>query len=214
MRIMMQVGEVRMIEIKDNRNKIKYPLPNKTVKYLTPVLKEYGREFADKFNNVFKVAIGIGDIVVENAGYKHEKHLFILIRTKIGAEMKFFTQFLEWVKNQSDVYQDDYTFGNIQKSSLHMIVIKFPEKYYKSFETFKIGGYSKMFDKEALNKFFNSFPRTKRVLIKNHEYKFYFIQKLNRLHDTTIKGEEYDGELDTIPTIKSEKFNHHIKKRL
>lgn len=213
---MMQVGEARMVEIKDNRDRIKYPLPNKTVKYLAPVLGEYGKEFADKFNNVFKVAIGIGDIVVENAGFKHEKHLFILVRSKIGAEIKFYNNFIDWIRKQ-DIYQDDYTFGDIQRSSLHMIVIKFPEKYYESFETFKIGAYSKMFDKKTIDKFFQQHSKATKVFVKDHKYKLLFVGRLNKLYNVTtendILAKDYDGELDTPPTTKSEKFNHHIPKR-
>lgn len=206
----LQVGEIRMEDITDNR--IIYPLPNKTKKYLAPVLKEYGEEFMSKFNNVFKVAIGIGDIVVENCGFKHEKHIFILIDTIVANTTKFFIDFLVWIRVQP-MYENDYIFDDIQKSTRHMIIIKFPEKYYSSFQTFKLGKYSEMFDQETIDKFFEKHPKTKKVFIKDHEYKFYFVGKLNRMYTTNIDARDFDGELDLPPTEKTEVFNHHIKRR-
>lgn len=205
-----QIGDIRMTQFTDE--KPMYPLQNKTKKYLTPILTEYGEEFKRRFNNVLKVAIGIGDVVVENCGYKHEKHLFILINTLIGNNNQFFLDFLTWIRHQSTIYQDDYVFDNIQKSSLHMIVIKFPEKYYESFETFKIGEYSKMFDRATIDKFFDKLPTIKKVFIKDHEYKYYFVGKLNRLYSTNIDAKDYTGELELPITDKTEKFNHHLKK--
>lgn len=200
-----QVGEVCMDAV--TKQKIMYN--NKTRKYLLPCLKEYGEEFMSRLNNVFKVAAGIGDIITEDCGFHHEKHIFILLDSSIAK--KFFIEFMDWIKEQS-MYEDDYTYYNIQRSNYHMVVLKFPDKFYDSFETFKIGDYSKMFDKTTIEKFFKDYPNTNKVFVKDHNYRFYFTEKVNIKFGTTISGEDWQGELDFPPTPKTEIFNHHLKK--
>lgn len=202
-----QVGEVVLDSV--TRQPLTYK--NKSVKYLLPALKEYGEEFTTKANGIFKLAIGIGDIILSNLGVVHEKHVFVLCNTSIAHS--HFVDFINWIKDKH-MYVDDYVFGNIQHSTLHMIVLKFPEKYYDSFDIFKTGAYSKMYPKDAIDKFFNNHPDLERVLIKDHNYKVRFVnQKLNRLFNTDIKPEEWDGELDLPPQDKTEIFNHHLKKK-
>lgn len=198
-----QVGEIYMSEV--TQQKTIYT--NKTRKYLLPCLKEYGANFIVKLENVFKIAVGIGDIVVSNRGIKHEKHIFILLESTIAPN--HFIEFLEWIK-QEPMYEDDYVFNNIQKSTSHMIVLKIPEKFYDSFETFKLGDYSKMYTRSDIDLFFKSKPEIKQVLIKDHNYKIKFIGKLNKVWGTTIKPSEWEGELDT-KIDHEEIFNHHLK---
>lgn len=207
-----QIGSIRMeeVQLSETGKKSVYPFSNKTKKYLSPCLKEYGEEFISKFNSVFKVAMGIGDIVVGNRGFKHEKHLFILLNTKVAT--KFFTDFLKWIRDQS-MYEGDYVFGDIRKSTHHMIIIKFPESHWGSFDTFKIGKYSEMFTKDVIDRFFEKHTQVKKVLIKDHDYKFYFVPKLNKKFGSSISPEEYEGELDHPPTEAGEVFNHHLKKK-
>jgi hypothetical protein len=198
MDVKFQLGSVAM-EV--SKNQI---FQNKTRKYLLPILKEYGDIFTGKFNSIFKVACGIGDIVIENSGINYERHLFILVDTVVAH--KFFNKFLDWVKTQP-YYEDDYVYGNIQKSRLHMIVLKIPEKFYESLETFKKGKYSKMYNYESIEKYFNNHPDIKRVLIRDHNYKLEFIGKLNKefgtdITDFTIEDYELDLPIDN----KEEKF--------
>ncbi len=94
-----------------------------------------------------------------------------------------------------------------------MVIIKFPEKYYKAFQTFKTGEYSKMYDKETIDKFFEVHPKVKKVLVKDHNYRIIFVGKLNRMFGATVHPGEFDGELDFKPTPESEIFNHHLKKK-
>lgn len=200
-----QIGEVCMDKI--TQQKTMYT--NKTRKYLLPCLKEYGEELINKLNNVFKVAVGIGDIITDDCGFHHEKHIFILLDSNIATS--YFIPFIDWIREQP-VYEDDYVYANIQKSTYHMVVLKFPEKFYDSFETFKIGKYSKMFDQETIDKFFAKYPKVKKVFIKDHNYKVYFTEKINQRFGTTLKPEDWEGELDFPPTDKTEKFNNHLKK--
>lgn len=203
-----QVGEIFMDKVTEQRTMY----TNKTKKYLLPCLKEYGTDFSNKLSNVFKVAAGIGDIIVFNSGFKHEKHIFILLDPNVKVPISF-QSFLEWLRNQP-MYEDDYVYGNIQKLNYHMIVIKFPEQFWDSFETFKIGKYSQMFDQEAITKFFANHPKTQKVFIKDHNYQCYFITKINGIYGSPpIKENEWDGELDFPPLEDKEVFNHHLKKK-
>lgn len=201
-----QIGEVYM----DRITQQKTIFPNKTRKYLLPCLREYGEVFAHKLSSAFKIAVGIGDIITDNCGFKHEKHLFILLHSQIAPT--HFLNFLEWIKEQP-MYVDDYVYGNMQKSKYHMVVIQFPEKYYSSFEIFNKGNYSQMYDADTITGFFEKYPDVQKVFIKDHEYKLVFTKKLNAVFGTTIPAEEWDGELDFPPKEKNEVFNHKFKRK-
>lgn len=202
-----QVGEIKM----EAAPQIIPMVKNKAVKYLLPCLREYGEIFINKLNKIHKVAVGLGDIVVSNRNIKYEKHIFILVNTV--TLYKFFIDFLAWIREQS-MYEDDYVFGDIQTSCYHMIIIKFPEKYYDAFPLFKKGKYSEMFkSKEDLNRLFEKHEITKHILNKDHNYKFIFAKKLNKLYGSNISGTDIDEtmELDLPPREAGEVFNHYLK---
>jgi len=199
-----QVGEIIMDRVE--RQRIMFP--NKSRKYLLACLREYGNDFANKLSNVFKVAVGLGDIVIKKRGFKHEKHLFILVDADIAN--KHFIEWLTYIK-EHEAYQDDYFYGNVNKGSYHMFVIKFPEEYYDAFETFKFGEYSKMFKKADIDKFFSMHTEYKKVLVKDEGYKLTFVGILKDLFGVQIRPDEISGELDLPPTEESEIFNTHLK---
>lgn len=199
-----QIGEVYMDKV--TSQKIIYP--NKTKKYLLPCLKEYGSEFEKKINSVFKVAVGLGDIVISNRGMAHERHIFILIDSTVA--IKFFIDFLDWIKDQV-MYEDDYVFGDIQKSNFHMVILKFPEKFWGLFTPFKKGEYSTMFSSDTVKQLFNNHPKVAKVLIRDRNYRIVFTKKLNKIYGLTLNPHEYDGELDGPPRDEEEYFNHHLK---
>lgn len=184
---------------------------NKTKKYLVPCIKSYGSKFEQEITAITKVGIGIGDIITVESGITFEKHLFILVDTSTKPQIKIFNKFLKWIKNQL-MYEDDYVFDDVQAGCLHMVIIKFPEKYYKTFETFKVSQFSKMYTKQDLNKFFNQRPEVERVLIKDNSYKFDFVKSLNKLFETTIQPEDFTGELDFPIRKEEEMFNAHLLK--
>ena len=201
-----QIGEVYLSKV-TNQKALR---PNKTRKYLLPCLTYYGKELMNYLNSVFKVAVGIGDIIVNKSGLKYEKHIFILIDTTTSPQ--FFLKFIDWIRRQENIYEDDYVYDNIQESRYHMVVLKFPEKYWESFDTFKKGEYSKMFIEEDINSIFDKYPTIKKVFIKDHDYKVNFTERVNRIFGTTITPEEYDGELELPPSNKTEVFNDHLIK--
>lgn len=203
-----QIGEVYLDKVTNQKTII----PNKTWKYLLPCLRVYGDEFINKINSVFKVAVGLGDIILDNSNIVYQKHLFILIDTEIAN--KFFLKFIKYVRNLDNIYEDDYVYDNIQKSKYHMVILKLPEEFYDSLNKFKKGEYSKMFSKENIDKLFVSYPHIKKVFIKDHNYKVFFTEKVNKRFNLQaeykIRPEEWEGELDFPPDDK-EIFNHHLK---
>lgn len=220
-----QVGEIKMEEITDQNIVIQIKgieekqiiTPSKTSKYLVPCLKEYGPMFTNRLRGVYKVAAGIGDAILVNRDIKYEKHVFILLDSKIAPD--YFISFLKWIKEQT-MFVDDYVYGDIQKSTFHMVVLKFPEKYYTSFDKFKLGKYSEMFGEEDIEKFFENHPTSKAVLIKEHSYRIKFTRKLNKefnLSGKHVVTPEYwkkeNLELDMQPTLTTEIFNHHLTRK-
>lgn len=207
-----QIGEIYLDKVTAQR----IIHPNRTRDYLLPCLKEYGEEFTNKINNVFKVAVGLGDIVLtkRKTPEAYARHIFILLDAKVAK--KFFIDFVDWIKDQP-MYEDDYVFDDIRKSHYHMVILKFPERFYDSFETFKAGKYSKMFNPETISKFFEKFPDVQKVLIKDSNYKITFTKKLNKWlgnkNSDRIKPEEWEGELDFPPKEDEEVFNTHLKKK-
>lgn len=202
-----QVGQIYMDKLTNKKG----IYPNKTKKYLLPCLKAYGKQFESKINSVFKVAVGLGDMVYTKAKKEvYERHLFILLDSSVVS--KQFKDFIKWIREQI-YYEDDYVYGNIQKSSFHMVIIKFPEEFCDSLSTFKKGKYSEMFKEEKGFKFFETHPEAQKVLIKDRNYKVVFVNKVNTRFDTTITPEEWEGELDYPPKDANEVFNHYLTKR-
>lgn len=177
---------------------------NKTRKYLFPILKEYGEDFKNKFNSIFKVACGIGDTTVAQSGVIYEKHLFLLVDSSIKRNV--FLDFMDWIKNEP-YYEDDYVFGNIVKSDLHMFVLKIPDKFLVSLEIFKLGKYSKMYSFSEINLFFNNYPEVQKVLTRDPTYKIEFIALVNKEFQTNIEDFDIeDYELDFPANKKEEIF--------
>lgn len=203
--VKVQLGEVYLDKVTNTPK----PYPNKTKKFLLPCLKEYGTEFTNRINSVFKVASGIGDIVVDNCGLKFEKHLFILLDYRIANN--YFMSFIDWIKDQP-MYQDDYVFGDIQTTTHHMIVIKLPERFQtKTLSSFKIGKYSEMYEAKDIETLFSTAPDVKKVLIRDHEYRIEFTKRLNKIFHTNIDPDKYDGEASLPPEDDKEIFNYHLK---
>lgn len=212
-----QVGAVKMGEIKEQRilieskdtDEVQVVNNSKTRNYLLPCLKEYGKVFTNKLSKVMKIAAGIGDVILSNRDISYEKHIFILLDSAKPMH-EHFDSFMNFIKQQV-YFVDDYVYGDIQKSTFHMVVLQFPEKYYTALDKFKAGQYSEMYTIEDIEKFFENHPTTKAILIKEHGYRVEFTKKLNRRFGTTIQPEEYEGELDFKQTDVSEIFNHHLK---
>lgn len=179
---------------------------NKTKKYLSPCLKAYGDEFQKRIHAVWKVGIGIGDIITIRSNISFEKHIFILCNTK--PDLGAFIRFIDWIKEE-DMFEEDYAFDNISGGCLHMVVIKLPEQCYDAFETFKKSEFSKMYSPENLKKFFDEKSDVFKVLIKDHNYKIEFSKFLQKEYNVTIPPQDIDEtfEFDLPIDFKEEIFN-------
>lgn len=188
---------------------------NRTRKYLFPVLKAYGSDFSFKINSLVKVAVGIGDVVVNRCGIQHENHLFILVDTLPNHSQ--FVSLLDDIRRH-EAYEDDYVYGNILNSRFHMIVVRVPDNYLNSFDNFKRSQYSKMYSDEDLSKLFlfnsgevsKEYKDIRHVLIKDHNYKFEFaklIQKEFDIPEFNFQDIDDSAELDFQILDKEEVFN-------
>jgi|SRR5688572_25815267 len=193
-----QIGEILMGRVGQ-----KLPIQNKTLRYLTPCLKKYGTTFEEMYASVFKIALGIGDMILVDQEKKYEQHLFMLIDTRLYP--KQFTEFLFWIREQV-FYEDDYVHGDIKKSPCHMIVIHIPEEFKQSYNKFIEGKYSEMFSDKDVTELFYKYPEQTKVFKKDHNYRIRFVKELNKLYGTTIPAKEYDGELELPPDKKDEIF--------
>lgn len=193
---------------------------NRTRKYLFPIIKEYGSDFTSKINALFKVGVGIGDMIVDQCGIHHEHHLFILIDTLHNTPL--FISLLDDIRRHP-AYEDDYVYGNVNNSRFHMIVISIPEKYLSSFNNFKQSRFSQMYNREDLKKLFNFESSTIdaksreiiSVLIKDHNYRFDFakiIQKEFEVSEFTPEDIPEENELDMQILDREEKFNFQLIK--
>ncbi len=195
-----QSGVVELHSYKNNR----IFEENKTKKYMFPCLIDYGNTFREKISGAYKVAVGIGDMILKRRNVLYEKHLFVLFNSNVSPN--FFKEFLFWIRKQT-MYEDDYVFGNVQKSTLHMVVLKLPPQYHTSLEAFKRGEYSKMYSMETISWLFDERSEERKVLIKDKNYRVKFVENLNKIFDCNLVAEDYEGELDFPPKKESEIFN-------
>lgn len=178
---------------------------NQTQKYLRPCLRHYGDTFRTKISQVCSVAWGIGDMILVRNGVKYEQELFVVFDTIVAN--KFFVRFMDWIRTQ-EYYQDDYVFDDIISGRLHMLILKIPDKFQGAIEKFKLGEYSKMYDVADINFLFGELEDSKRVIIRDHNYRMKFVDNLNDLYDTVILPNEFQGELDFSPKDENEIFNY------
>ena len=187
---------------------------NKTREYLFPILKLYGVEYRDKIVQLHKLAIGIGDYVLDKCevNLKEGKNIYILVDTKMT---KNFVSLLNYFqKHQSYIY--DYPFDRLQTGRLHLIVLKLLTPFYTSYDNFIDSKYSKMYNQEQINILFNSniYNNTKKVLVKDDSYKEEFIKKMVEKYPDLSVGDivftsnnEFDFPIDKF----QETFNKHLE---
>lgn len=181
---------------------------NKTKRFLSPCLKAYGPEFEKQINSVFKVAMGIGDLILIENKVNYEQHIFILIDTKQATN--HFKTFIEWIRYE-DMFEDDYVYDNISNGQYHMVVIKLPEQCYEPLVKFRHSQFSSMFTKDEVYKYFER-NQEKLILIKDNQYKIEYTKQLNKLFGTQVHHNDLQGELE-MPIQKDEEiFNNHLKK--
>lgn len=121
-------------------------LQNKTFEYLTPLFRIYQPNFIDRLSKINVLAYGIADT---HDVTNKQPSFYILININVLKAQVIY--FLDFIKEQQ-CYIKHY---NYDKSKI-MVVISIPEKYYKSYYHFKRGHYSKMYNEEEIEMFFNN----------------------------------------------------------
>lgn len=200
---------------------------NRTWEYLYPCLKFYGEELTDKLKKLFKLAVGIDDKL-----YKSTYSIYILfdvsscesINQNILNYRSNFTSFLEWVRKK-DYYVTDYVYDLSGCSEKHMVVLKIPKIYNKSFEYFLQGKYSQMYSKEAIdfifsditlenktvqNKINKQFMYRRLILTKDKRYLPFFVKRINEDFDVDMPISDFEGrdiEFEYPIVSKQEIFN-------
>jgi len=182
---------------------------NKTKTYLLPTLIEYGDVFEDKFTNLFKLAIGIGDLALVDMGIVIEHSIFILIDTKFS-RVKF-KEIMNWMKCQ-DYYQFDYPFDDMHSGHLHMLVIKIPERYESTSKEFQKGKYSKMYEFKDLNELFSEKQEQLDVFNKDPQMLIKFVDKINKMFKTNVSYDGWGGEIELPLKDEEEYFNMKLFK--
>lgn len=189
---------------------------NRTRAYLLPVIKAYGEEFTKMVSSLNKLAVGIGDIITNESNIHHEKHLFILV--DILPNKLNFSKSLTYFRNHSS-YEDDYVFDSAHDGRLHMLVIQIPNEFVRSLDFFKKSKFSEMYTPEEIEKFFSytgnnptlkkMYEETKKVLIKDNNYRFTFAKKIEEEFYTKFPASllKPDQELDFPILVQEEFFN-------
>lgn len=179
--------------------------PNKTKKYLAPILRYYGNTFATYYIQLNKVAFGINDMVAIKSNHIIEKAIFILF--KVSPE---FSPFLKWIRTQEYCIYD-YVYDIVHYGKYHMIIISYPELYSKSYLKFLEGKYSEMFEKKELELFFRN-DTTIKILTKDKDYKEEFKKQLQKeFNYFDYIPDNYCDELDIKFSEKQEIFNYKLK---
>ena len=182
---------------------------NKTKRYLLPTLLEYGEHFEEKFKNLFKLAIGIGDLCLMDMGMIIEHSIFILVDTKFSRRK--FKDIIIWMRCQG-YYQFDYPYDDVHSGHLHMLVVKIPLKYQDTSEHFIKGNYSKMYELKDLNELFSERKAELDVFNKDPEVLVKFIDRINESFNTTVDYENWEGEVELPIKTEEEYFNMKLYK--
>lgn len=181
---------------------------NDTWNYLVPCLRYYGDSFLEKFNLVFKLAIGIGDKYLEGSVMEEGRNLYIMIDTMYRKEV--YEHFFNWVKYQP-YYKGEYI-PNTSKESLRkqIIILEVPEECHNAYDMFVQSRYSEMYTKEQLDVLFNKPNQSyfKKVLQAHTDLHESFIKKVNKTFGTNISS--FSGHIKEVklPLIEKEEVFH------
>lgn len=202
---------------------------NRTWRYIYPCLRYYGPMLKGYLNTFYKLGTGIGDHNVESEGYC----IYILIDTKvhsvntpIDTYRENISKFLDWVRNE-DYYVRDYVLEGLDTCEKHMVVLKIPEVFNKSYQKFCKGRYSEMYSESEINEYFQfvqlknkevetklneKLQVTRAILNKNPAYLPEFRASLNKEFSINLSLEELKyHELDFPPNLEEEIFNYKIQ---
>lgn len=182
---------------------------NKTWRFLLPCLRGHGDVFVRKFNPVFKLAVGIHDMLVDGSPIMNGRSIFILCDKLV--HQREFENFLEWIKYQSYYIADYCPDSEILKSRKHVIVVAVPERFNDAYDHFLQGSYSTMYLEDEIKLLFSGEVRKQEydILMRGAKTVDDFVKKVNIEFGTTAMPEDFKmAELD-FPLVKTEEiFNY------
>ena len=193
-----------MMKIKEN---VWYK--NQTKRYVLPALKYYGKDFLRHISNIMKVAVGVGDTILQE---DFPNHIFFLINTRV--RRKEFILSYAWFKENGYLIKD-YAYDDIHTGYLQMLVFKLPPEKPNMVKVFLTGKFSKLYTTEEIKKFFGCTPDKYivQILTKDEGYRMIFLEIIKKMYNLNLDYDEYfgsnpDSELDIKPMRKHEYFNH------
>lgn len=182
---------------------------NRTKNYLLPAVKvELGNVFKQKYETqIFKLAVGVYDKLLDGTNILKGRNAFFILVDKTVLPQEF-KKFKDWIKYK-DFYITDYQYENDK----HMFVIEIPKCLDSSFNSFKIGAYSKMYTDEQLEKYFilENKKEPYKTLIKHPSIRKKFIERVVEKFQVEVRESDFlDAEYDFPPSINPEKevFNY------
>lgn len=141
---------------------------NKTWRFLVPCLKGHGEGFTERFNFLFKLAVGVDDTLFGDRELLEGKRpVFIMIDKKFN-ELRV-DYFMKWIRYQ-DYYITEYCpDSEISLSRRHMVVISVPTIYNDAYDHFLKGEYSLMYEKKDIELLFVAETRQKdkQILLRS-----------------------------------------------
>ena len=200
---------------------------NKTWKYLYPCLRVYGNQLKTYLNNFYKLGVGLKDY---NIDIEEDNCIYILLDTKIHLGQQSLqtyrenlSVFLDWVRFQP-YYVIDYVFDGFDSGEKHMLVLKLPTIYNKTYNKFIKGKYSEMYtpkdienifplvtnsNKELEIKINSKLKEVKNILYRNSDQLENFRNQLNKEFGTNLSISDIrNHELDFPPIQEEETFNY------
>jgi len=177
---------------------------NKTLRYIVPILKQYGTEFAKKLNRVPVRGFTIGDMIFSDS---LNDFIFMVVST---VNLNYFNDLLQYLEKQP-YYISDYILSI--KENTHVIVFKNPMP--EIIDPFLKGDYSKMYTQEEIERFFIKLVKIKNIeyytdvysiLTKREEYKTKFEEILGLDFNTSITLDD-NREFDYPPLLAEEVLN-------
>jgi len=204
---------------------------NRTLKYLFPCLKYYGKQYIEKISSVCKLAVGIRDFITT---HELEPCIYVLIGTRIPTYTpekndeyaKTVEEVLEWFRDQP-FFVADYPYDISSTCCKHMLVLKIPRIHEDAYYNFIEGKYSKMYNVHQVNEYFKKVilanktlenkvnERTelsRRILLKDPTYLQTFTNIVNKEFNTKVTAEDLKGtELDLPFKPEEETFSYELQ---
>jgi len=184
---------------------------NRTLKYLTPSLKDWGTDLTYRVNRIPALAWCIGDANMSDTFT--DDTLYML--TEVDSDLSIsFHNFLEWFQD-NEFYSTDYEYDEIDGNK-HMLVFKIPENHEGIVSRFIKGKYSSLYSDESLKRLFSRIVKRDgkeyynerlQILEKDPKYRERFKKQL-------VKDFNYFGEIDSTsefdypPILSEEIFNY------